>query len=467
MKTSRPFPGKAGETQTLGNNCFPVPPHPSLKKEMDNFMTDLKKKQKSNFLFSKLTFNENLRTGLDDGLIYPGVFFPLGTSMTRARTARSQQPPLRGIVNVLVVLVDFDDQPMNTPINRYEDLFFSEKKVETGSVREYYQEVSNGKIQIQGDVVGPYRLPKTLATYANNSSGTGQNAPNARTMALDTAMSLLSGINLTVYDNDRDGFVDAFVIVHAGTGGEVTNDPNKIWSHKWVLDGKEAYTPAGNTTKLYSYLTVPEDCLLGVCAHELGHLLFGFPDLYDSTYQSEGIGSWCLMSGGSWNNNGNTPAHPSAWCKANQGWITVDVPKTNQTNVSIADVKTGFTVKKLWKNGIPGNEYFLLENRQQDKFDLFLPGNGLLIWHIDEATEANTNPRHYKVALIQADGKSDLEKNRNSGDNEDPYPGGGNKTRFSKTTKPSSLSYGGLDTMVQVSNIRTDGPDIVCDISIA
>ena len=35
-----------------------------------------------------------------------------------------------------------------------------------------------------------------------------------------------------------------------------------------------------------------------MCAHELGHLLFGFPDLYDTDYSSEGIGNWCLMAGG-------------------------------------------------------------------------------------------------------------------------------------------------------------------------
>ena len=43
-------------------------------------------------------------------------------------------------------------------------------------------------------------------------------------------------------------------------------------------------------------------------AHELGHLLFGFPDLYDTDYTSEGIGDWCLMAAGSWNGGGDTPA---------------------------------------------------------------------------------------------------------------------------------------------------------------
>ena len=69
---------------------------------------------------------------------------------------------------------------------------------------------------------------------------------------------------------------------------------------------------------------MPEDCKIGVCAHELGHLLFGWPDLYDIDNSSSGLGEWCLMAGGSWNGYlGDIPAHPSAWCKADQGWVTV------------------------------------------------------------------------------------------------------------------------------------------------
>ncbi|WP_162847041.1 M6 family metalloprotease domain-containing protein [Mucilaginibacter gracilis] len=391
--------------------------------------------------------------------------FPLGTSMAPARSARAQQTPLRGTLNVLVVLAEFSDQPLATPASHFEDLFFSSNVIPTGSVKEYYQEVTNGQITIQGDVIGPFMMPQTLAAYAHLKSGMGSAKPNAQTMARDAIMALPPGLNLSDYDNDKDGYIDAFIVVHAGTGAEVTNNPAQIWSHKWVLDGG-AYTPPGNVVNVYSYLTVPEDYKLGVCAHELGHLLFGFPDLYDTSYRSEGIGAWCLMSGGSWNNGGDTPAHPSAWCKANQGWVTIDIPKTNQTAVRISDVKTGYTIKRLWKNGLPGNEYFLLENRQQDKYDSYLPAGGLLIWHIDDAMPDNANARHYKVGLLQADGNQELERNKNPGDAGDPFPGAKGNTHFDQSSNPNALSYGGLDSSVRVTNIRQNGADIVCDISV-
>ncbi|MEO6917117.1 MAG: M6 family metalloprotease domain-containing protein, partial [Chitinophagaceae bacterium] len=398
-----------------------------------------------------------------DGLIYPGTLFPVGTSAQAAKSAAAIKTPLSGVVRVIVILADFSDKPMTTPKEHFEDLFFSVGKVATGSVREYYREVTHGKIDIQGEVVGAYRMPKTIAQYAHGDSGTGNTLPNARTLAKDAAVAANPAINFANYDNDKDGFVDAFIVIHAGRGGEETGNANDIWSHKWVLDGG-AYNADGS--RIYAYLTVPEDCKLGVCAHELGHLLFGFPDLYDADYSSEGIGNWCLMAGGSWNNGGLTPAHPSAWCKAQQNWVTTVNQVGNQDGITIEDVKTGFKVHRLWKNGTAGKEYFLVENRQKTLFDKFLPGSGLLIWHIDEAISGNTNDSHYQVALMQADGKKDLEKNANRGDAGDCFPGTAAKKDFTDSSTPGSKSYAGSATSVSVTNIVVERANIIANFKV-
>jgi immune inhibitor A len=443
--------------------CCMVAPHPDLQDRLKKDLAQLRSTT-TGHMANLLQLRDRTSPGLNDGLIYPGDLYPLGTPLRIARTGAADRAPLRGRVRVIVVLVQFSDRAMGATYTKqhFQDLFFSTGVLPHGSVKEYYQEVTNNLVDIVGEVVGPYQMPMTLAQYAHGASGTGGTPPNARTMARDAALTANPDVNFAPYDNDGDGYVDAFIVIHAGPGAEVTGSPNDIWSHKWVLsDG--AYNADG--TQIYAYLTVPEDAKIGVCCHELGHLLFGFPDLYDTDYSSEGVGNWCLMGGGSWNGGGDIPAHASAWCKANQGWASV-VNQTTNANVSINDVKASRQVYRLWKDGAAGSEYFLVENRQRMLYDLGLPGDGLLIWHVDETITSNSDENHPKVALVQADGQRDLTLGHNRGDAGDPYPGSANNAAFNATSTPNSKSYAGADTCVAVTNIGPSGPIMTARLSV-
>jgi immune inhibitor A len=451
---------RAAAARDDGQTCM-VAPTPEMQ---DRINEELDKAQEGveELPRAQLQVEPPRRFGFDDGLIIHGTEFPLGTPPSVIRNAAADRAPLRGTVRVIVVLVDFSDKEMSQSKEHFEELFFSLGSLATGSVRDYYQEVTHGLVDLQGEVVGTYRMPRTAVEYAHGKSGIEIGPPNAHEMARHAVEAADPDVDFAPYDNDGNGYVDAFVVVHAGQGGEATLDVNDIWSHKSVFEGNPYVTDG---TKVYSYLTVPEDAKTGVCAHELGHLLFGWPDLYDTDNSSSGIGNWCLMAGGTWNGEGDRPAHPSAWCKAHQGWVSV-TNRTANGSATFPDVKESHDVTRLWKDGGTSQEYFLVENRQKTGFDDHLPAEGLLIWHIDDAVATNRDEMHPKVALEQADGKRQLEQRVNRGDGGDPYPGSTDNRTFDANSTPGSKSYAGADTCVAVSSISGPGSTMTADLRV-
>lgn len=370
----------------------------------------------------------------------------------------------QGEINALVILIDFEDNIAKTPPSHFEELLFSRNTYLTGSLRDYYNEVSNGKVDIIGQVSGWHRMKENYSFYVGKDSGGDiEGYPNnARRMveeAVAIALERDSNIKWDKYDLNGDKTVDALFIVHAGPGAEVqqTEEGRKkhIWSHKWIVQN-----PLKVTDKTWAsiYLTVPEDGLLGVYAHEAGHLIFGWPDLYDACTdqnRTAGVGDWSLMASGSWTNGGVTPSYPDAWCRMVQQWPVI----TRIRGIKEVSLKPVEAVDQVVMIPIRGQlkEYFILENRRRAKFDKYLPGDGLLVYHIDETAENNCDENHLAVGVVQADGQQDLERIGlfgNQGDDGDPFPGTANRTNLDSTNFPNTLDYGGNNTGITLSNIR-------------
>jgi len=381
----------------------------------------------------------------------------------------------------IVICVDFDDNQYTYETSKFDTLLFSKGfAFPTGSMRDYYLENSYGKLDLVGGATGWYRMPDDYSYYAYGGYGyLGSYPHNAQRLAEDAVNAADPYVDFSDYDYDGDGSVDALIIVHAGPGAEETADPDDIWSHNWSM----IYTLHKDGVSLRDYNMDPETHLggalndMGVFAHEFGHIL-GLPDLYDRYYSSEGLGRWSIMASGSWNNNGRTPAHLDAWCKKKLGWVNVTQLSSNQINVEILQAETSPVSYQLWTPGGGGSEYFLVENRQKTGFDQSLPGEGLLIYHVDEGVGSNDNEwcpgdpayPHYKVALEQADGEFRLEgcyNKPNEGDAGDPFPGYYNKQVFDDTTTPGSRDYYDNPTQVAVRNISVSDSAMTCDFLVS
>src|SRR5262249_49612867 len=159
----------------------------------------------------------------------------------------------------------------------------------------------------------------------------------------------------------------------------------------------------------------------------------GLPDLYDVTGESYGLGRWSVMSAGLNLDSGVTPSDFDAWSKVQLGFVDVNFVENNMKDVGGPPTVGSALVYRVGGQGGGTNEYFLLENRRAAGLDGALPGQGLLIYHVDDFVISNNNRNHYKVALEQADGLYQLENRFNDpspGDDGDPYHAGGAFGRY-------------------------------------
>ncbi len=384
-------------------------------------------------------------------------------------------------VNILAILIQFQDDSATTPAEFFDTLIYSNQQ---GSVTHYYLENSYGVLHIS-----TVALPSDLDwfTAADSASfyteggdyGLGDYPNNAQKLveeAVDFADPL---VDFSEYDNDGNGFVDGLMVVHAGRGAEYTQDPEDIWSHKWGISPRQKDGVYVSTYSMMAeYFNSSGDMTCGVFVHELGHV-FGLPDLYDRDYSSRGVGKWSVMATGSWNGiNGSSPAHFDAWSKIQLGFAAETIVNATIMGAIIPQVETEAVIFRLWTNGLGGDEYFLVENRQKTGYDTYLPGAGLLVWHIDDAMDGSDNDNewyppdhvssgHYLVALEQADSLWELEKNQDYGDNGDPFPGNSNNRSFSPLSMPNSNDYTDNNTLVAITNISDSDSAMSADFTVS
>ena len=402
-----------------------------------------------------------------------------------AKGAVEKSPQVSGVFKVLAILVQFSDHPSNsnTIATYYDSLLFDTAGI---TVRDYYRSASYGQLDIVTlnlpSSMGWIMAPHTYAYYVNGENGTNPASyPNNTQGLVEDLVDLVDpSVDFSQYDNDGDGLVDVLVVIHAGQGAEKTGSDDDIWSHKWGITPK--LTNDGVYVSKYTiqpeYINVPGDMTIGVFAHELGHAFFGLPDLYDIDYSSKGIGKWGIMGYGSWlgpAGNGGQPAFPCAWSRIKMGFNTPINISTNVDSQAIDDIKTSGEIYRLWTSGNMGNEYFLVDNRQKTSYDTYLPGSGLLIWHIDDSQSTNNNEwypgldstNHYLVALEQADGLYELEHNNDLGDNSDVFPGSFNATSFNAVSAATSNSYTNGPSFVAVENISSSASTMYADLKVA
>jgi len=429
---------------------------------------------------------------------------------------------------ILVILIDYSTSArLNASVytsGYYENMMFNQSN--PGSLSSYYTENSYSVFTPSGVVAGSswYASDYTVSHWAEDTNFAGMQIDDKndciQNLAREAMIKADSDVDYSIYDDNSDNVLSAdeltVVVVHAGCGEEEMSCPGwdpdtTIWSHKSVifgsgwsgcatvlgcttyvtgdlcqgltLDGvRLGYSP-GDSDPL-SYNMLAENSAVGVFAHEYGHS-FGLPDLYDCDYSSEGIGNWGLMAGGAWNgpsSDGSSPSHFTAWSKYFLEWLTPTVVTSELLDEAVDEVENSPDVYQIMipLTDTPVNpsaggekEYFLVENRQKTGFDTYLPGEGIMIWHVDDdqatinSNSFNDDENDKGVDVEAADGRTDLDSSANRGDATDPWYDGNTAPLyggvFMDNSTPNSKRKSGASTYINLSDIPASGSTMYAD----
>ncbi len=364
---------------------------------------------------------------------------------------RDPQPSCLGEVHGITLIVDFSDQVGTVPPASFDDYLnlpgyngFGNH----GSVRDFFLDVSDGALEYTNFVSDAYYRAVNPKTYYDDP-----NVPygqRARELVREALQDLESqGFDFSQYDANRDGYIDALNIFYAGV-------PNHGWSvGLWPHSGGITWSADGVTTYRYQITNIGSSLSLATFCHENGHMLCFWPDLYDYDGDSAGVGAFCLMCS---TGAGTNPTEPCAPLRDLAGWTDT---------VVLEGLMDGLTatagVNLVYKVPFAGhaNEYYMVENRQRTGRDANIPDAGLAIWHVDlngsNNDQQQTLSQHYFCTLMQADGRWDLENNRNNGDSLDLWSAPGD-VEFNPDTNPAATWWDGRNAPIYVDAISASGP---------
>ncbi len=378
--------------------------------------------------------------------------------------------PRTGKIKSLVILVQYKDVKftLSDPYSYFNNMLNQEGFSEyngTGSARDYFLFNSNNQFDPDFDVFGPYTLKNNRSYYGGNDFYGDDQAPEE--MIVEACKGLASQINFADYDLDNDGYVDNVFVIYAGQGEASYGPAESVWPHAWDLaSAGKSFKLNGKTISSYGCTNEWEENRpdgVGTFVHEFSHVM-GLPDLYATSYTSAVTpGEWSVLDYGPYNNDGCTPPNYSIFERNAMGWCeptVLDGPES----ITLHDIT--LTNEGCIIPTTKTNEFFLLENRQQTGWDTYLPGHGLLIWHVDfnqsvwDDNSVNNTASHMYVELEKADGTSD--SNEISGWS---FPGTSGNTSFTNTTKPSMKTWNGTNIDMPVTNIAEKNSIITFDVA--
>lgn len=396
---------------------------------------------------------------------------------------------------LLIILGYYDNRLPNEGLNN-QAFTQSHYAGLAASLNTYYDTVSHGMASL---------APATESFGANNGvigwlrlGAAHPNPGGSYTLKQQIAKAAIEAanpyINYAGYDANGDGYVDgrelSILVVVAGYEQAYSGSSTpSVWAHAGSIsgsvgvpyvDGKYVgtYRNGGHGYTEIGEVHADHLATVGAPAHELGHLTFLLPDLYDTDGSTLGLASWCLMSNGAWGSKtsdsylGETPVVPSAWVRQKLGWA-LPMAIRDIFPVTAAGSSRASVLNSVYKasTGL-STQYFLLENRQLMGYDrgleawltfglaggdlpIYAISGGIVIYHVDETCPGNANEKCRLVDLEPADNEESI-----SYQLFDPWRPG-TQVRFYGSSSPSSKLNNGSPSGVDITVLSPSGEDMI------
>ncbi|MEC7547187.1 MAG: M6 family metalloprotease domain-containing protein [Pseudomonadota bacterium] len=292
---------------------------------------------------------------------------------------------------LVVVRVEFSDQGFE-----YSDADVSTRIFGADdSVSSYFLEGSGQQFRVtpaaETDGTAGDGIIRLTLSSAHPNFGSAYGSQSRALVA--TALKALDGkLNLSSYDRNGDSWLDpselGVVILAAGFeqayASSATTHP-RVWAHKSSVS---AVNTGGVWISEYTMFGEQHEqhmATIGLMAHELGHLLFDLPDLYESIGLGESIGRWGLMSFGIWNagggNAGDRPAHLIGWSREFLGFAD---SVTDTGGIFLDSADQGGDVLRIDLDEYRHGKRLMIENRARHGYDSGLPSEGLMVTEVDD-----------------------------------------------------------------------------------
>lgn len=314
-----------------------------------------------------------------------------------------------------------------------------------GSIHDYFYDQSAGKLDLTFDVVGPVTTDNSERSYVQDTWAFAYEV-------LNKVHAKYPNLNWADYDWNGDGEVENLYIIYAGYGAATGGSQSTtIWPAQTNFDDYNAYAQQqgmqtynvnfdgikintfayGNELYGNSYYNMKPQGM-GTMTHEFSHCL-GFPDLYITDYSDDnrdGMGDWSILASGSYggpNGIGWVPTGYTAYEKWAAGWIDYkDFATQNDTITGLRSTYNGGDAYVIYNDARPMKsgdqaEYFLFENRTKNRWDTYLPAQGLEVLHVNYersvwANNAVNTPKsgngNYNMVPVYADDNSNSNTER-------------------------------------------------------